>query len=337
MKAIICFISILCIYSCNVKIPVTYIDIDHTPAIDIQVDSIKINEIHNPFSIYSFKQYLVLMNMEPSADAPLFIYDKDSFTFCYTVGKFGRGPGEFLNCNPYYFNKTDSSFFINANGFFETEMLFQNDSVKIGKSKSILNGPANNLLRINDSLFFFENNMAEKEYSIYNVNKRKSEKEFSEFPVCKINYRAEDDRDNIFQKSCLFNKDSNTIVAFYQNIPLIRFYNSQHQLTKEIKLKNIEEETLTTDEFYQNKGKIYFSFPYSVGSKIYVLFENETLASGYKSSDSQLQVWNWNGQLEKRYHFKCKFDTFTISDDAGTFYGLNKRGEYFYFLKAKLE
>lgn len=337
MKAIICFISILCFYSCNVKIPTTYIDIEHTLVIDINVDSIKINEVHNPFSLYAFKQSLVLINMEPSAGAPLFIYDKNTLTFAYSVGKFGRGPREFFNCNPYYFNKTDTSFFLNTNVFSETEMLFRNDSIQVGKSKLIFNGPINNLLKINDSLFFFENDMAEKEYSIYNANSRKKEKEFGDFPVCRIAYQMKDDRDNIFQKSCLINTDSNIIAAFYQNTPLIRFYNSENELMKEIRLKNIEEEVLTTDEFYRNKGKLYFSFPYSVGSKIYVLFENETLASGYKSFDSELQVWNWNGELEKRYHFKCKFDIFTISDDTRTFYGLNKRGEFFYFLKAKLE
>lgn len=108
-------------------------------------------------------------------------------------------------------------------------------------------------------------------------------------------------------------------------------------MVKEIKLKNIEETPLTTKEFYQDEGKLYFSFPYSAASKIYVLFENETLASTYQSPDLELQVWNWNGEIEKRYRFKCKFDIFTISDDGKIFYGLNKRKENFYFIKGTLE
>lgn len=337
LKISLCLIGLLFLYSCRGKTPVTYIDMENIPLTDVDTDTVMMNEVMQPFSMYPFKQWLLLINVEPHAEFPLFVYNIESLKFSYATGKFGRGANEFFNINPYYFNKTDSSFFINTNEFWETEMLYDKDSITIGKSSRILNTPANNLLKINDSLFFSENRMEKFEYSIYNTKNKTKEKSFSDFPTSKIMYQSNDDRDNIYQKTCLYNKEKKSIIAFYQNIPLVRIYDEECKPVKEIKLKNIEDSPLTTKEFYQNKGKLYYSFPYSVGSKIYVLFENETLDSTYRSPDSEIQVWNWNGAIEKRYRLRCKFDLFTISDDGKIFYGLNKREENFYFIKGTLE
>lgn len=337
MKISLYLICFLFLYSCRVKTQENYIDLENIPLTNIHTDTVIMNEVMQPFSMYPFKQWLLLINMESSIEFPLFVYNIDSLKFCYAIGKFGRGPNEFFNINPYYFNKTDSSFFINTNVFWETEMLYDKDSIKIGESNVILNTPANNLLKINDSLFFLENNMEKFEYSIYNIKKKTKESSFSSFPMSKIRVQSQDDRDNIFQKTCLYSNENRSIIAFYQNIPLVRVYDENYKLTKEIKLKNMEEDPLTTKDFYQDKGKLYFSFPYAVGSKIYVLFENETLASTYRSFDSEIQVWNWDGELETRYRLACKFDIFTISDDGKIFYGLNKRKENFYFIKGILE
>ncbi len=337
MKISLYFVCLFFLYSCNVKTPVTYVDIEKIPLIEVKTDTVKMNEVLRPLSMYPFKEWLILINMDSDTGTPLFIYDTDSLKFCFTAGKSGRGPGEFFYINPYYFYKTDTSFLINTNHFLETEISVYKDSIKVGKSKVILDSPANNLLKINDSLFFFENKMKQFEYSIYNANKKRNEKDFSDFPTSKISCQANDDRDNIYQKTCLYQKDKKSIVSFYLNIPLVRIYDDQYKLVKEIKLKNIEESPLTMEEFYNDKGNLYFSCPYSTDSKIYVLFDNETLASTYQSSDSELQVWNWNGELEKRYHFACKFDIFTISDDGQTLYGLNTQEENFYFIKAVLE
>lgn len=100
---------------------------------------------------------------------------------------------------------------------------------------------------------------------------------------------------------------------------------------------NIEEKSLSLNDFYNDKEDLYFLLPYATASGIFVLFINEPSDDSYFSKSTELQMWDWNGNLQKRYNIEEQVDLFCISSDSKTFYGLKSRGEDFYILKVPLD
>lgn len=321
MNKILIILFISTILSCKEEYSVQILDLNTIPLELIKTEKQTMQEIQNPSSMHFFNNHIVFINTENNTDVPFYIYSTDSLNYIQRFGKFGRGPQEIFSYNPNYWDTTDSSFIINTNHYYSTEITFSKDSFHISRPLFLSNIIMNNLLRINDSLIIFDSKRENKEFSIYNTNKREIIKGFSKFPKATIPYKSKEDRDNILQKSCVINRDSQIIIAFYIREPLIRIFNFASKLIKEIRLKDIHQKNISLTEFYNNEENIYFLLPTTTQHHVFVLFINKDTQNSFLEETTELQKWDWNENLIKRYKILEPVDLYCISNDAKVFYG----------------
>lgn len=337
MKIVLSLI-LFCLFACTSSLQkARQVDLEQIQILNIKADTTSIAEIQNPLAMYELGEYILFPHSEKTAEAPLYFYSKKDLSFCFNWGKFGRGPGEIYDCNPYYFQKTDSSFILNTNYIYETGFKMKGDSLEMETPKLIASLPMNNLLKINDSIFFFENKLEEKEFSLYNTKRHATIKKFGEYPQTVIPFDELSDRDNICQKSCILNREKGLIYVFYENMPLIRMYSITGNLLEEVTLKNTRPKKITVPEFYESKSDLYFSFPFCSGNSIYVQFFNVPLNKVYTLEQVELQEWDEELNLKNRFLIDRNFNIFCIATDSvPMFYGFNQWEGDAYFLKAKL-
>ena len=96
------------------------------------------------------------------------------------------------------------------------------------------------------------------------------------------------------------------MIAFYIREPLIRIFNFASKLIKEIRLKDIHQKNISLTEFYNNEENIYF------------LLHTQ---NSFLEETTELQKWDWNENLIKRYKILEPVDLYCISNDAKVFYG----------------
>lgn len=329
-------LGFICFACQKEKYPTEYINVQNTSIQHTNTDTFLIHEVHYPGAIYEYSQWLIFPHTEKTGDFPIYAYQKTDLEFAFQWGKFGRGPNEIHDCNNYYFEKTDSSFFLNTNYIYETEFVENDNNLEIRKKEIIAPYPMNNLLKINDSLFFFENLLQEYEFSIYDSKKQRIIKQFSQYPISKDIYYTEDNRDNLCRKSCVIKPSKDFICAFYENLPLIRLYNTQGEVLKEIRLQNHPFQ-INLSDYENNESILYFSYPYATEKYIYVQFFNKPLNKYYQTQQTEIQRWKWDLTLDKRFLIDKYFDIFCIDGQADILYGVNQRNTNSYFVKTVLK
>lgn len=336
INKVILFVLFVSFLACKIDNKTDWIDLDSIPKDIVKPLTYPMDEIQNPYAMRLYKQYLIFVNTIKSGDSPFYIYSADSLTFKKELGKFGRGPKEFYAINPFYWELTDSSFIINSNHFYRTEISLSQDSFTIINNDPISDRAMSNLLRLNDSLIVFETRSQEKEFAMYHTKTHTVLNYFSDFPKSTIHYTNMDDRDDLLEKNCIINRESQIIAAFYLREPLIRFYNFNCQVIQEVKLKNKEQLHISLEEYYAEKENLYFSSPYPTSESMFVLFTNANQEDSYHQQSTELQEWDWHGHLKRRFDIQAPVDLFCISEDGTTFYGLQTRDEEFIILKANL-
>lgn len=294
-------------------------------------------EVLHPQVMHLSGQWLVFIN-SPQGDVPFYVYSGDDLGFRFRAGRFGRGAGEFFHCNPYYWESSnDSSFLLHTNDFYRTKVAFCRDSLKIISNNLIGEDAMNDLLTVNDSVIIFSNANQAKEYSVYNTLQHKVIETFSDYPATRISYEDTSDRDNVMQKQCVINRDSQVMAAFYLHIPLIRLYDFNYRLVKEIRLKDISEKNISMADFYNNEEELFFLLPYATRDRIFVLFIHAPESQTYYQESTELHEWDWKGNLIRRYNIQEQIDLFCISGNNKVFYGLKSREEDYRIFKAYLE
>ncbi|NUN84171.1 hypothetical protein, partial [Odoribacter splanchnicus] len=111
------------------------------------------------------------------------------------------------------------------------------------------------------------------------------------------------------------------MIAFYIREPLIRIFNFASKLIKEIRLKDIHQKNISLTEFYNNEENIYFLLPTTTQHHVFVLFINKDTQNSFLEETTELQKWDWNENLIKRYKILEPVDLYCISNDAKVFYG----------------
>lgn len=318
----------------NQKSSVEYIDVEAVTAKGLDaVNKVAMKEIIYPQSLYVFHEDLVGVCINQGAEHPFYLFDKDDFSFKGAFGAFGRGAGEFFDVNPYYFEKTDTSVFINTNNYFETEIVFKNDSIELVDSRALTNLTLNNLTKLNDTLFVCNKNMQE-EFCLFDIKKHKVIKSFGDFPVSPLTFKENDDRNNFTERALVCNPKEKKLMSFYRYLPLIRLYDFEGNLVKEIKLRGVEQKDGSVNDFYDGAFTSFFVAPTVADDLIYVLFMNKNEEEFTKDPSIELQVWDWSGKLLKKYRLDEPFHLYAVSNRV--FYGLNLEEENNYFFKVGL-
>lgn len=328
-RAILLIISSLIVFSC-VSIPEKqFVDISKTKLSELTPDSTYVLETLLPSvpELHWFGNWIVVINSFPESDlAPLTFINSETMKVEFTIGAFGRGPGEFISIDPYYFEKTDTSFAILTNAFHET--VFVSDPINnfnLFKSTPITFEPLNSLIKVSDTIFTFRNDDRDScNFVVFNTSKQRRVNRFREQPdIGKDNLSFSDGR-RFYSSWVIINDEKTSIADFYVYNPVIHFYDQSYNLRKAIWTETAAGCTFEED-IRAGTCTQYFDSPKKAAGVIWVKYINKSRKETHPPTE--LHVWDWDGKLIKRYDLNKNKFNYIVSDDGNSLYVLSRSSE----------
>jgi len=310
MKLKIIVMSIATLFSCQ-NIQKEECDLEKTP-----IEKQTLTQ-HNIDSIITYPRSLnvfhdKLLFMQPNASDKLFVVlNKDSLNLLFSGGSKGHTLDEFINLNRNYFSCTDSSFFaLDAN--IEKEITIKNGRLKcIDRTPIIIPDALNQLVKTGIDSYIASGltNGQEGEHILYKEGEYSF---FGEYPEQSL---QKEERFKFNFKSTVGRTDKKQIWDFYYYMNLIRSYDTNGNLVKEIKIKDSFERP-QKNSAYESQccyHKISANSHYIVA----LYSRGYTMSELYKKLNIilEVQLWSWKGELKRRILFDKPFDLFSISED----------------------
>lgn len=322
------FLIFIAIASCNSKSSFTHVVLPELR--DFTLDSIEVNPVLlNPISMSANDSLLIVFNWD--TDTIFRVFSIPEFTYKGWFGLKGRGPEEFLICNP-------SSFRVYSDGIQLVDLTkvfivdFVNDSVNnnlIVKNRYSIPSsliPFNNVFMLDDINIYGINSMEDSpsEYDFFN-KETKATGSLINFPELDSNVSPKIRR-RIFVNLLEVKPDKSRFVMMYNYYPVLRIFNNDIEVLHEIFIDNLPKQirfkSLGTKHSNFFKGIIYYSYLKVTEKYIYTLFELQTGEKvrereyRAKSIGSQeLHVFNWEGQPVARIKLNNKILSFAPSPD----------------------
>jgi hypothetical protein len=266
--------------------------------------------------LHWFKNWIVVICSSQEADqAPLTFINAKTMNVEFTLGVFGRGPGEFTSINPYYFEKTDTSIAVHTNAFYETKYIYTPpNSFRILYSSSIAFEPLNGLTKISDTIFTFRNDDRDScNYVVFNTLNQRRISRFREQPDIGARKYSFADCRKFFSSWLMINDDKTSLADFYVFNPVIHFYDRNYKLRKAVWTQNSAGCTFG-DDIRNGSCTEYFESPKKAAGLIWVKYLNKSKRQTRLSTE--LQAWSWDGYLRSRYMIEKSFFHYIVSDDG---------------------
>ncbi|MFK8163012.1 MAG: BF3164 family lipoprotein [Lewinella sp.] len=136
----------------------------------------------------------------------------------------------------------------------------------------------------------------------------------------KISFSSLDEIQYFYLKSAAVHPDNGTLMAFYRYLDKVVLYSEGGQLLSENSVSNRK-----MNEVRGPDRRVYFMEAYSTGNFVYVLYLDKTdfeLGQSFSSINTELQVWDWEGELVARFTLDGPIFTFAVDQENNTVYGL---------------
>jgi len=297
------------------------------------LDTNVVKEVYDPCDIYAVGDDFLVINRDQNANV---IYRYDSvMSFKDAFFSYGRAGNEFVfvdNCLKY---GSDSTLYLYTNGFNCTEFLLDGHGITITDNFRILAEVQNNVILLNDSLLFYQVLQNDAPFHVYNYVTGEVVCEFGEFPESSIVPETDADRDNICLCNSVYDEGGKRLVSFYESIPIVRIYDMEtYELVREIRIVDSEKHTTSLNDYYEEKGIIYFLRPMLVGEYVYALYLNARADSKFIEKTVLIKM-DLNGNIIATFTLDRFCPIYTISDDE-MFYGISISGGEYLFCKTKL-
>lgn len=172
---------------------------------------------------------------------------------------------------------------------------------------------------LNDSVFFASlvDELKPKSEHIFLYPNMRKGYTFGEYPEEGIEFDYYKQRVIYYHKVNVVNWDKKRIMVFYVRLNLIKIYDYEGKLLKEIKLTGT---TLPSEKY---NDWITFGATYGTNNYAYVLYVNKALTEDYVPSPRDLIILNWEGDVIKRYSMDIPITNFVVSEKYKKVYGLN--------------
>lgn len=287
-----------------------------------------------PQGIHAYKDYLIVL--EPKRKESLIsVFSQDSLMHLFSCLQLGRAKNEMLSLYNDFFAYTDSSFFLLAHNNIVKELRINGDTVSfIGEDKIETFDALNHVLRIGNKRYVTAGltNGSGNEHFLYASGKSIG---FGEYPEPKpegiSNFYL-----NISMSAGMEGK--NRIWDFSKGRDLVRSYDLDGNLIETIKIIN-NERLPTSNKNEEDYSLCYYNIAWNK-SYIAVLYNVVLPRKDYYDKELgscpwELQLWTWDGKLERRLKFDHAFNMYTISDDNVLYamWSVNPNVLYTYDLK----
>ena len=238
-------------------------------------------------------------------------------SFLTETGAKGQGPHDFNLVDTRSFTPTPDGFkVIEAGSGHLKDVVISDAGFKVRKSIRIFpkGAPSNGFYSLGDSLYLSFGMIGEKnEFSLVNIKSGDVSK-VGEYP----DWDGIMDSDEfipfiVFLKRCAVHPDKKKFAAFYSNFKRFRIFDSEMNLLRNVNVQTDPCKTLFYDD--PDRWPVYYrSEPYATQSLIF------TLCSYYKTKkegNSELHVWDWDGNPIGCYSLGRSISLMTIDEQRG--------------------
>lgn len=263
------------------------------------------------------------------------VFDLDKLEFLFKWGKYGNGPDEFQFIDANCMRGTNDCIEFLDNSIFKKYGVGPNNNFELKDQfdlKFLGIQDINRLCKLNENLFivahFDEQMEPDKEHVLFSRNLQAPLKKFGQIPPTRREFSGYVQRDNFFIKFPVANANKEILMIFYRNVNLIKVYDFNGNLKKEI-IVNDSNTSTEDDALDSNSGKIYFVEPFATDKYVYVLMINKIEGEIFNNFDTfipEIQVWNWDGELKSRLLLNKPIITFAVSESLKKIYAIDLDG-----------
>jgi len=323
MKYILSFFSVVFLFSCSsVDIKKEIQQIGLMTAENLSAAKRKVNvNLYRPARMYIYQDKLIILDI---VDNDMFkVFSIPDITYKYAFGRIGPGPDEFMDINKENINISESMEILSLNKLFYYD-LGDTSALQIKRPALIITkaNPINNFTKMNDSIYVLNNEDYSKEYRhefrTFNLNSKK-EKTMGDVLLLDKDENIAVTYQRLMRCMCHHPKEKK-LVVFQYNYPMFRLLSDDGELIKVVTFEKDLRELVYTP------GKVYFSEPCVTENYIYVMWVNrdkKEVESDFEHFRPELMVFDWDGNLIKRFGFNQPVITFTISEKLGKIYGVS--------------
>jgi hypothetical protein len=279
-----------------------------------------------PSKIYTVDDKLIVY--DNSINNIFKVFKLPEMEFLYSWGTKGQGPNEFINI-------TDNSMHIYKN---KLEILdwqnlkvfqIQNDAFRLVEQHNLpsLGTPINQLVRINDSIYFADNSMINKEefeHVILNVKSQKVIGKFGEYSDDGLIFKNVSERYLASSKSNTVSLINGKFSTFYYKFNRFKIYGLDGKFLKSIVLDIDKSKDFSLKS--ENDNIIFFADPLAIDNYIYVLFINKSkdeIENDLTNYKPKIQIWDWEGNPILEYVLDKPITAFYVSKWNRKLYGVS--------------
>lgn len=321
------------------------VDLAEVPVQEVKFEVLPLDtsKVIYPKGILVWNDHLILAT--PKEDNLFSFWDRNTLDYQFSTTIKGQGPDDISSLDPSYMKASDNSIFVLDDNT-EVEMILEGNRLKSIKRTPIIIGDAVNgfsTFKVDEKSYItlgvsYKIDSEHYKYDGENVVK------FGTFPALVSDETAGEDMVVQYNhKISVGMPGKKVFFNFYDMLNLIREYDIDGNLLKEIKVSGALQKENTYSMFLDNQEKPctpYWYYASATDKYICVMFyKGQTMTEiikMYKETilpEMELQVWDWDGNLKKRYTFDRAFSNFTVAED-GTMYAFNSyEGDAIYRFK----
>lgn len=236
---------------------------------------------------------------------------------CQVIGKKGRGPDEFIGVDVQSIQPIDDGFIcMDAGG--KIRKVFLGDMVKTTTARTSTYGhPQNGVFTGNR--FIAANVMdLQSEYLAYSEDSGKPQP-LSEYPDWTGD--AGQAMPFVYMKNMAAHPTEGMFASFYVYFRKLRILDSDGNLQHDIDVQ-LPDEFPTYSSDSERQYFAYASYPCATEKYIYALCFNADKKS-LSTSIPEIQVWDWSGNLKRRFILDRHIDIFAVDEVRGIVYGMD--------------
>lgn len=255
------------------------------------------------------------------------VFSYPDVEFLFSWGKKGEGPDEIGFVNSTGLSATDSTFRFLDLTILKEYAFANSNKVKLVKRTELMEsqGALNGFCWLDNSMFIAAVDNPtdiESEYIFLYPNK-KTGRAFGKLPEEGFDFDFHTQKLIYYIKHAVANPRERKIIAFYGRQNMIKVFNYEGQLLKDI---TFNENTFGSKV---ESDRVSFAAPYPTDKFIYVFYFNKSMGSSIEELNSltpEILVWNWEGELIKRFALDKPIFSFAVSEEYRKIYGADIQG-----------
>lgn len=263
------------------------------------------------------KNVIVVAPQNSFGKYPYYLYDMDSLYYVGAVGRFGHSSQEFVDVNPYYIIKSDTSFVQCTDGYFESVYTIKGGQLDLLHRKKISSLNMNGLCKVDDNSYIFWNEDLNDEF-VYFSSKNKDYSKFGKYPSKEFPIKNQDDYLSFYEKATSVNNEKGLFFSFYTNIPIVRIFNKEREEISSIIIDNCSKGEQYYDDFVNDRNKTFYCMARYFGQYTYALYHGTIFPTPY----SEIHVWDDSGNIINRIVLNKWIKCFDIDIESKRIYGI---------------